>query len=83
MMIKNVDPDRCNQCGTCVKVCSLGNIRIIEDEVLIGKNCTDCLACMHWCPKAAIGLRRKNVKKEQQYHHPDVKLKDIIIEDSK
>ncbi len=81
LVMKKVDSDRCIQCGTCVKVCSLKNIKIKKDKVLIGKSCTDCLACMHWCPKAAIGFGRRNVKREQQYHHPNVKLKDIILQE--
>lgn len=80
MANKRVDHEKCNNCGTCVKVCSSKNITIPEDKVTIGKNCTDCLACMHWCPKVAIGFGRRKVKKKQQYHHPDVTLKDIIIE---
>ncbi len=80
ILVKKVDPNRCIECGTCEKVCSLNNIRIKEDGVHIGDNCTDCLACVHWCPKAAIGFGNRKVKKEQQYHHPDVSLNDMIIE---
>lgn len=78
-LVKKVDPDRCIKCGTCEKVCSLNNISVKKDSVNIGDNCTDCLACVHWCPKSAIGFGNRKVKKEQQYHHPDVCLNDMII----
>lgn len=80
LMKKKVDNERCINCGICERVCSLNNIKVTENEVMIGDNCTDCLACMHWCPKAAIGFGNRKVRKEQQYHHPDVSLNDMILE---
>jgi ferredoxin len=78
-LIKNVDSSRCTRCGTCEKVCSLENIKVDEEDVHIGNNCTECLACLHWCPEAAIGFGRRKVRKEQQYHHIDVNLNDMIM----
>jgi ferredoxin len=78
-LVKKVDTSRCTKCRTCEKVCSLENIKVDEEGVHIGDNCTDCLACLHWCPEAAIGFGRRKVRKEQQYHHPDVNLNDMIM----
>jgi len=78
LMTKKVDNEKCIKCGTCAKVCALNNIEVTVDGVIIGENCTDCLACMHWCPEAAIGFGNRKVKKEQQYHHPEIGLDEII-----
>ena len=77
-MEKRVDHEKCNLCGTCKRICPLKNIQISDNRVIIGTNCTNCLACMHFCPNAAIGIRNRKVRKEQQYHHPEISTKDLI-----
>ena len=44
----------------------------------IGDNCTVCLACVHVCPQQAIRTNGQEARKERQYRHPDIKLKDLI-----
>lgn len=44
----------------------------------IGDHCTQCLACVHFCPQQAMEIRHKPLPKEWQYHHPDIKLKDML-----
>ena len=87
-----VDPDKCTGCNTCVRVCPMENIRLIEstdrsaDRVqntdkqvaLTGDHCTVCLACVHACPQQAFITNGLQTRKERQYRHPDVKLKDLI-----
>lgn len=71
--------ENCIGCGTCVKVCPLGNIEIKDGKALIGNECMTCLSCFHWCPKEAIYMsKEENVARRFKYHHPDVKLIDII-----
>ena len=49
------------------------NMRGIKD------NCMTCLACFHWCPTAAIYMsKEKEIERREKYHHPDVRLTDII-----
>lgn len=83
LLKKNVDPERCAKCGMCAKICPVDNITMTEDGPVFGDKCTDCLACVHWCPQAAIGFRGKNIRKEQQYHHPEVQLKDMVDQKGK
>lgn len=46
--------DECINCGKCVNVCLLKNIRIENDKPKWGANCTHCMACICKCPKEAI-----------------------------
>ena len=42
-----------------------------------GKTCTQCYACIHWCPKGAIEIGGRTAGKPR-YHHPDVTLADML-----
>lgn len=46
--------NECINCGKCVNVCPLKNIRIENDKPKWGANCTHCMACICKCPKEAI-----------------------------
>ena len=85
-----VNADKCTGCNTCVRVCPMNNIQLVESRktkdrpsdskpiALIGDNCTVCLACVHVCPQQAIRTNGQEALKERQYRHPDIKLKDLI-----
>lgn len=73
-----VNPDRCVGCGICAKVCPQENITLTVGKAVIAENCTLCLSCVHFCPHQAVTVNGKTITKEQQYHHPQVKLKDMI-----
>lgn len=62
--------DDCNRCGICVKVCNCGNIELKEKPVW-GDNCTQCLACIHYCPTKAIQYGKATLKKGR-YTNPNV-----------
>ena len=49
--------DACTRCGTCESVCPTNNITVTKEAVAWGGNCTQCYACIHWCPKEAIEPR--------------------------
>jgi formate hydrogenlyase subunit 6/NADH:ubiquinone oxidoreductase subunit I/flavodoxin len=69
--------EKCNGCATCTKVCPVQNIIMVDDKPVWRHNCEMCFACDEWCPKKAIHhwSRAEGVK----YHHPDVKISDLII----
>lgn len=70
-----VDNKKCIRCGTCVSVCPLNNIEIIEDNVTYKQNCECCLACIHWCPRIAI--EHFKTRSIPRYHHPHIKVKHM------
>ena len=76
---QHVNEDKCVGCGICTKVCPQENIVIQDKKALIGDHCTQCLACVHFCPQQAMEIRHKTMPKEWQYHHPEVKLKDMLL----
>lgn len=87
-----VNADKCNGCGTCVRVCPMENIQLVESQktkdrpsdsknaqvAVTGDHCTVCLACVHACAQQAISTNGKVTLKERQYRHPQIKLKDLI-----
>ena len=82
-----VNEAKCTGCKTCARVCPMENISIQQQSGLTGKAgqvahigdlCTICLACVHVCPQQAIRTNGQEARKERQYRHPDIKLKDLI-----
>lgn len=74
--------EKCDGCAICEKVCPMANINILEDRPIWGDNCAICFACYHWCPKGAVQAGSIKLKGEG-YHHPDVKIKDMITQRKK
>ena len=63
----------CTGCDLCAGLCPVGNIAMKDGKPeFLHKNCTNCLACLHWCPNAAIDCGRATARRGR-YHHPDVK----------
>ena len=83
MTTPKVNPDKCIGCGICSKVCPQRNIVLTDNEndkplAAVGPHCTWCLSCVHFCPQQAMEVNGKTVTKSYQYHHPAIKLKDMI-----
>ncbi len=76
-----VDNEKCIRCGTCVSVCPMNNIEIVDDKVTWNHNCECCLACIHWCPRNAI--EHMNTHGIPRYHHPDITIKQLKVYKSK
>jgi ferredoxin len=70
-----VDDDKCVRCGTCVSVCPMNNIEIVDNKVTWNHNCEVCLACIHWCPQNAI--QHFSTRGIPRYHHPNITLKQF------
>jgi ferredoxin len=71
--------EKCNGCGICAKVCPVDNIKIVSKKPVWQNRCESCLACVNWCPQEAIqgGISFEN-NVTIRYHHPDVKIKDML-----
>jgi ferredoxin len=68
--------ENCNGCGICVRVCPVDNIKLVEGKPVWQHHCENCFACFHWCPKEAI--YGDIVEYAKRYHHPKVKLSDML-----
>ena len=70
--------DKCNGCGICSRVCPVRNIKMVDNKPVWQHHCEQCFACLQWCPKEAIqfGSRTSHGKR---YHHPDVKVLDMMM----
>jgi len=51
-----VDKGKCTGCGTCIDICPLEAIKIIDNLALISEECADCGSCIDECPDKAITL---------------------------
>jgi flavodoxin/NAD-dependent dihydropyrimidine dehydrogenase PreA subunit len=64
--------DTCIKCGTCEKVCNCRNIKLSEKPQW-GKHCSQCLACIHYCPVRAIQYGNATEKKGR-YTNPNISV---------
>lgn len=69
--------NRCNHCGTCSRVCPIGNIELKDGKPVWNHRCEQCFACIQWCPQEAIQCGKKSASRKR-YHHPEIKLGDLI-----
>jgi len=67
--------EKCTGCGTCARVCAVGNIEIVDKKTIWQNRCENCLACFNWCPTNAIHGALANTG--YRYHHPDVTARDL------
>jgi len=69
--------NQCNGCGICQKICPVDNIIIVDGKPKWLNKCENCYACYQWCPQEAI--TGEIIEFEKRYHHPDVKIADMIV----
>ncbi len=60
---------RCNGCGKCTRVCPTQNIHLSDGRPAWGKDCVQCTACIHRCPRHAIEYGDISVG-QGRYVHP-------------
>ncbi|MFA4824671.1 MAG: EFR1 family ferrodoxin [Methanoregula sp.] len=74
---KNFTADeKCTSCGTCARVCPVQNIVMENEKPSWMHHCELCLACLHFCPVAAIQWGPKTAKRGR-FKNPSVTLADM------
>ena len=70
--------DKCVGCGTCVNVCPMSCVRIVDHAPVWEGECSMCLACLHHCPQGAVEYADQTAGK-RRYLNPDVRprLKNV------
>ena len=63
--------DVCIGCGKCEKLCPLNNITLQNARPVWGTNCTQCMACICYCPARAIEYGKKSAGKPR-YHFEEL-----------
>lgn len=59
--------DACVGCGRCEKLCPTNAVTLRDGRPVWGKGCTHCMACICYCPAAAIEYGKKSLGKPR-YH---------------
>ena len=59
--------DACGGCGRCEKLCPTNTVTLHDGRPVWGKGCTHCMACICYCPAAAIEYGKKSLGKPR-YH---------------
>jgi len=72
-----VDDNACIGCDICAYVCPADNITMVDGRPRWAiDGCQECLACLQWCPRDAIGFTAEPVT---HYHHPAVKVPSMFV----
>ena len=74
----------CIKCGTCIKVCPVGAIKIECDKFLIDlKKCIFCGNCSFYCPKNAIKMSKEYELASNDKNNLQLNYKLIFDEEDK
>lgn len=60
--------DACIGCGTCVRLCPTGNVRLEAGRPVWGDACIHCMACIGACPTRAIEYGKRTLKRNRYYN---------------
>jgi UDP-glucose 4-epimerase len=52
-----VDTEKCNGCGKCVKACMFKQMEVVDKKAVIGEECKGCGRCAMVCKQEAINIR--------------------------
>ncbi len=52
-----VDKGKCTGCGTCVSICPVEALKIVDNHCVVSEaDCADCGTCVDECPDKALKL---------------------------
>jgi Fe-S-cluster-containing hydrogenase component 2/flavodoxin len=69
----------CTECRICERICPRGNITVNDGRHVWGNNCEGCLACVQWCPTAAIDVGEETTGRTRG-HNAAVKATDLMTQ---
>jgi ferredoxin len=69
--------EKCNACGVCSRICPVNNVMMKDGKPSWQHQCEQCFACLQWCLLEAIQFGCNTVG-YKRYHHPEVKLSDMM-----
>ena len=80
----SVDPEKCNHCGRCERICPVENIHLVDGLPVFGDQCNLCLRCYNFCPEQAILVYKRpfNTKRfgEKPFQGPVPEFKPELID---
>ncbi|MDR0903363.1 MAG: EFR1 family ferrodoxin [Ruminococcus sp.] len=65
----------CSGCNVCAKICPSKNITMINNKPHFDSVCQRCMACIQWCPVAAISYKGQI---RARYRHPEIKAEELF-----
>ncbi len=68
--------DGCIKCKTCIKVCPVNNIDLIDNEIKLKNYCLTCFSCTQNCPINV--MRIKSERDKTRFRNKNVTLNEII-----
>jgi ferredoxin len=68
--------EKCSSCGLCEKICPVENIKLMDGKPTWLHSCEHCVACINWCPGAAIEYGRATAKRTR-YRNPRVRSAEL------
>ncbi len=71
----NIEPN-CIRCKTCVKVCPVSNIELVDNKIKLKDYCLSCFACTQNCPVNVMRISKERDK--SRYRNSNVTLNEII-----
>lgn len=69
--------EECINCGICTRVCNSNNIEM-KDKPHWGNHCTQCLACINFCPVRAIQYG-KATQQKGRYVNPNISVEEVYL----
>jgi Fe-S-cluster-containing hydrogenase component 2 len=56
-MPAQVDREKCTGCESCVEICPVEAIKMVDGKAKVSDECVDCGQCVDECPVEAIEMK--------------------------